>query len=101
MEEHKIYIKALRNINNNEQLVVYFDGFFDYQSKNYSINIVSEIFIVNNYLKNNTMNYNYVYIFEHLIENGLLTNIKYEKLRKYSKVQSYNSEHVLFLKEEH
>ena len=47
------------------------------------------------------MNYNYVYIFEHLIENGLLTNIKYEKLRKYSKVQSYNSEHVLFLKEEH
>ena len=101
MEDKKIYIKALRNIKNNEQLVVHFDGFFDYQSNNYSINIVSEIFIVNNYLKNNTVNYNYVYIFEHLIENGLLTNIKYDKLRKYSKVQSYNSEHVLFLKEEH
>jgi hypothetical protein len=101
MEDKKIYIKALRNIKNNEQLVVYFDGFFDYQSNNYSINIVSVIFIVNNYLKNNTVNYNYVYLFEHLIENGLLTNIKYEKLRKYSKVQSYNSEHVLFLKEEH
>ena len=101
MEEHNVYIKALRNIKNNEQLVVYFDGFFDYQSNNYSINIVSEIFIIDNYLKNNTLNYNYVYIFEHLIEKGLLTDIRYEKLRKYSKVQSYNSEHVLFLKEEH
>ena len=47
------------------------------------------------------MNYNYVYIFEHLIEKGLLTDIRYEKLRKYSKVKSYNSENVLFLKEEY
>jgi hypothetical protein len=101
MEEHNVYIKALRNIKNNEQLVVYFDGFFDYQSNNYSINIVSEIFIIDNYLKNNTLNYNYVYIFEHLIEKGLLTDIRYEKLRKYSKVKSYNSENVLFLKEEY
>ena len=101
IEEHNVYIKALRNIKNNEQLVVYFDGFFDYQSNNYSINIVSEIFIIDNYLKNNTMNYNYVYIFEHLIEKGLLTDIRYEKLRKYSKVKSYNSENVLFLKEEY
>jgi len=50
--------------------------FFDYQSNNYSINIVSENFIVDNYLKNNKMNYSYVYIFEHLIEKGLLTDIK-------------------------
>ena len=51
IEEHNVYIKALRNIKNNEQLVVYFDGFFDYQSNNYSINIVSENFIVAKYLK--------------------------------------------------
>jgi hypothetical protein len=76
MEEHNVYLKALRNIKNNEQLVVYFNGFFDYQSNNYSINIVSENFIVDNYLKNNKMNYSYVYIFEHLIEKGLLTDIK-------------------------
>jgi len=101
MGEHEVYIKALRNIKNNEQLVVYFDGFFDYQSNNYTINIVSEIFIINNYLKNNKMNYNYVYIFENLIENGLLSDIKYKKLRKYSKVQPYNSKNVIFLKEEY
>jgi len=71
MEEHNVYLKALRNIKNNEQLVVYFNVFFDYQSNNYSINIVSENFIVDNYLKNNKMNYSYVYIFEHLIEKGL------------------------------
>jgi hypothetical protein len=76
MEEHNVYLKALRNIKNNEQLVVYFNVFFDYQSNNYSINIVSENFIVDNYLKNNKMNYSYVYIFEHLIEKGLLTDIK-------------------------
>jgi len=101
IKEYNVYIKALRNIKNNEQLVVYFNGFFDYQSNNYSINFVSENFIIDNYLKNNRMNYNYVYIFEHLIEKGLLTDIKYKKLRKYSKIPSYNSENVLFLKEEY
>ena len=41
IEEHNVYIKALRNIKNNEQLVVYFDGFF--QSEKYFLNCSQSI----------------------------------------------------------
>lgn len=99
-ENYEISIKALHNIKNNEQLIVYYNDYNDYQNSNYSINIVSEDYIVNNYLKNNIINYKYVYIFEHLIEVGLLADIKYEKLKKYSIIQPYICDNVLFLKEE-
>ena len=99
--DYEIYIKALRNIMNNEKLIVYSDEIFDNKNICHSINIINENDIINNYLKNNKNNHNYIYIFEHLIEKGLLSDIKFEKLKKYSITKPYNSNDVLFLKEEY